>query len=140
MCSISIGIGAHANKVLEDSEIVIYEYGGYNLNKPEYRNENHVYDGSITILKNCFAESDTHEKIKKIPSDKKKLTEKRISVDVNYPRMIADGRIVIENCSNCWHTTDDERHIDIMVSHILFKLFDQYKEEGKFPEYISYNV
>ena len=28
----SRGIGAHAKKVLEDDETVIYEYGGYNLN------------------------------------------------------------------------------------------------------------
>ena len=33
----SRGIGAHAKKVLEDDETVIYEYGGYNLNEPEYR-------------------------------------------------------------------------------------------------------
>ena len=37
----SRGIGAYANKILEDNETVIYEYGGYNLNADEYRNENH---------------------------------------------------------------------------------------------------
>ena len=29
----SIGIGAYANLVLQDSNTVIYEYGGYNLNE-----------------------------------------------------------------------------------------------------------
>lgn len=38
----SRGIGAHANLVLEDENTVMYEYGGYNLNEPEYRNENHI--------------------------------------------------------------------------------------------------
>ena len=47
----SRGIGAHAKKVLEDDETVIYEYGGYNLNEPEYWNENHILDGTITIQK-----------------------------------------------------------------------------------------
>lgn len=54
--------------------------------------------------------------------------------------MIAVGLIEIRNCSNCWQTTDDEKRIDIMALHILFYLFKKYAEEGKLPEYISYNV
>lgn len=61
----SRGIGAYANLVLEDENTVMYEYGGYNLNEPEYRNENNVYDGTITIARDCFAESEIHEKLKK---------------------------------------------------------------------------
>lgn len=49
----SRGIGAHANKVLEDEYVVIYEYGGYNLNEPEYRNTDRIYDGTIRILRIC---------------------------------------------------------------------------------------
>lgn len=45
----SRGIGAHANKVLEDEYVVIYEYEGYNLNEPEYRNADRIYDGTIMI-------------------------------------------------------------------------------------------
>lgn len=46
----SIGIGAHANLVFEDEQTVIYEYGGYNLDDSKYRNENHLYDGNLTML------------------------------------------------------------------------------------------
>ena len=134
----SRGIGARANLVLEDEKTVMYEYGGYNLNEPEYRNEDHVYDGTITISRDCFAEPEIHEKLKKMPSGRKKLIIKRIPVSVDYPQMISDGRI-IENCSNCWQCTPDE-NIDVMALHILFYLFRQYQEEGKMPEYISYNV
>ena len=134
----SRGIGARANLVLED-EKVMYEYGGYNLNEPEYRNEDHVYDGTITISRDCFAEPEIHAKLKKMPSGRKKLIIKRIPVSVDYPKMISDGRIIIENCSNCWQCTPDE-NIDVMALHILFYLFRQYQEEGKMPEYISYNV
>ena len=134
----SRGIGARANLVLED-EKVMYEYGGYNLNEPEYRNEDHVYDGTITISRDCFAEPEIHEKLKKMPGGRKKLIIKRIPVSVDYPKMISDGRIIIENCSNCWQCTPDE-NIDVMALHILFYLFRQYQEEGKMPEYISYNV
>ena len=61
----SRGIGAHAKKVLEDDEIVVFEYGAYNLNEPEFRNEAHVYDGYITVLKECFIEPEIHEKVKR---------------------------------------------------------------------------
>lgn len=135
----SRGIGAHANLVLEDENTIMYEYGGYNLNEPEYRNENHIYDGMITISRDCFAEPEIHEKLKKMPSGRKKLIAKRIPVSVDYPQMISDGRIIIENCSNCWHCSP-ESNIDGMALHILFYLFRQYQEEGKMPEYISYNV
>ena len=123
----SRGIGAHANLVLEDENTVIYEYGGYNLNKLEYRNENHICDGMITISRDCFAEPEIREKLKKMPSGRKKLITKRISVDVDYPQMISDGRIVIDNCSNCWHPSP-ESNIDVMALHILFYLFRQYQE------------
>ena len=135
----SRGIGARANLVLEDEKTVMYEYGGYNLNEPEYRNEDHVYDGTITISRDCFAEPEIHAKLKKMPSGRKKLIIKRIPVSVDYPKMISDGRSIIENCSNCWQCTPDE-NIDVMALHILFYLFRQYQEEGKMPEYISYNV
>ncbi len=136
----SIGIGAYANLFLQDDNTVIYEYGGYNLNEEKYRNETHVYDGFITIQRNCFLEPEIHEKLKKMPNGKKKLITKRILVKVNYVKMITDGMIVVENCSNCWKTTDDEKHIDVMALHILFYIFLKYQEQGTIPEYINYNV
>jgi len=62
----SKGIGAYARKVFEDENTVIYEYGGYNLNNPAFRNSDHIYDGAITIPKKCFAEPEMHEKLKKM--------------------------------------------------------------------------
>lgn len=104
----SRGIGAHANKVAEDENTVIYEYGSYNWNDPKYRNEDHLYDGTISILRDCFAEPDIYEKVKKMPSWRKKLIVKRIPVDVEYGKMLEDGRIIVENCSNCWQTTAND--------------------------------
>lgn len=136
----SIGIGAHANLVLQDNKMVIYEYGSYNLNEEECRNEAHINDGTLTIQRSCFLEPEIHEKLKKMPSGKKKLITKRIPVNVNYLKYIEDGLIVVDNCSNCWNTTDDEKHIDIMALHILFNLFLRYQEQGTIPEYISYHM
>ena len=136
----SKGIGAYAEIVSEDETTVKYKYGGYNLNDPKYKNEEHLYDGTITIRKDCFVEPEIHEKIRKQPNGKKKLIVKRIPVDVDYPGMIEDERITIENCSNCWHTTEGDLKIDVMVLHLLFWLFRKYQEEGKNPDSISYNV
>ena len=136
----SIGIGAYANLVLQDSNTVIYEYGGYNLNEEKYRTKSHVCDGFITIQRNCFLEPEIHEKLKKMPSGKKKLITKRIPVYVNYTKYIEDGLIVVDNCSNCWNTTDNEKRIDVMALHILFCLFLRYQEQGTMPEYISYHM
>mgnify|MGYP001029197773 CR=1 FL=1 len=136
----SRGIGAYAKKIVEDDETVIFEYGGYNLNEPEYRNENYVLDGMITIQKSCFVEPEIHKKLKKMPSGWKKLMTKRIPVSVDYTQLLKDGKIIIENCSFCWNITDDELKADMMACHILFKLFYQYQEEGSIPSVISYNV
>lgn len=135
----SKGICAFVKLVLEDSETVIYEYGSYNLNDAKYYDEKRICDGIITIDRNCFAEPKIHKKMKKMPSGRKKLIIKRIPVHVDYNKMISDGRIVIENCINCWECYSN-RNTDIMASPILFHLFLQYQIDGKLPEYLNYNV
>lgn len=114
----SRGIGAFANKV-SDVEVVIYKYGGCNLNKTEYKNENYIDDGIIIISKTCF-------------------TNFKVYNDLD--EMIKLELIIIKNCSCCWHTTIDEKHIDVMALHILFHIFSKYQEERKIPEYISYYI
>lgn len=113
----SAGIGAFANKVSGD-EVIIYKYGGYNLNEVEYRNESYIDDGIITISKICFTNFKTYD----------------------LDEMIKLELIIIKNCSCCWHTTIDEKHIDVMALHILFRIFNKYQEERKIPENISYNI
>ncbi len=135
----SLGIGAHANLILEDDKTVMYEYGSYNLNETEYRPRNNIYDGLITISRDCFAEPEIHEKLKRVPSGRKKLIIKRIPVDVNYTQMISEGKIIVENCSNCWRVST-ENNVDIMALRILFVLFRQYQVDGKLPESAGYDA
>lgn len=136
----SRGIGAHAELIFEDEQKVIYSYGGYNLNKIEYRNEKHIYDGSIEIRKVCFAEPKIHEKVKKTASGRKKKIIKRIPVSVDTGELLRNGMIKVVNCSNCWLISDDELQVDVMIFHILYRIFQQYQEEGNIPSIISYNV
>ncbi len=136
----SIGIGAHAKLVIEDERTVIYEYGGYNLNSPVYRNEEHLLDGTIAIQKECFVEPEIYEKMKKMSSGRKKLIVKLIPVDVEYEEMLEDGRIIVENCSNTWKTSEDELCVDLMACRLLYKIFLRYQEDGSIPDTISYNI
>lgn len=136
----SMGIGGSAVKVLEDEKTVIYEYGGYNLNEPRFRNEQRIRDGSITIPKSCFAEPDIHEKIKKTPSGRKKLVVKRIPVRVDYRKMIEDGLIDVENCGNCWQYSNENDKVDITALRILSKIFEEYQVDGEIPESVSYHT
>lgn len=136
----SRGIGAVAKRIAEDEKSVVYEYGGYNLNNPLFRNEQKVYDGVISIKKECFVEPEIHEKIKRMPSGKKKQVIKRVPVSVDYGMYLENGMIEVENCSNCWHTIPEENGVDIMILHLLFKLFLKYQETGKIPESLTYDV
>lgn len=131
----SRGIGARARIEIQDNETVIYKYYGYNWNKPNFREDNRIYDGYIIIPKSCFVEPEIHRKMKKMPSGKRKLVIKRVPIDVDYEKMVKEGKIEIQNCSNTWKTNKD--NIDYSAMHILFHLFYEYQKDGKIPEVIS---
>ncbi len=52
----SKGIGTNANLIFQDDTTIIYEYGNYNLNEEDLKDNNHIYDGTITIQRSCFLE------------------------------------------------------------------------------------
>ena len=131
----SLGIGAFANLISQDEYEAVYEYGGYNWNDVKYRNEQRICDGTIHIPIGCFKEPEIHEKLKKLPSGRKKLIVKRIPINVNYTEMIAEGMIKIDNCSNCWKTHYDG--IDVTATQLLFIIFQKYQIEGNIPKSID---
>lgn len=134
----SRGIGGNCRIVEEDEHTVTYEYGGYNLNKPEYRNPDRIYDGLITIDKNALVEPEIHTKIKRTQGRQKKLVTKRVLREVPYMELIESGKIEIKNCSNCWHTFPSGK--DIIAYYLVFHIFDKYQEDGVLPSTVSYNV
>ena len=87
----SKGVGGWCYIAEQDENTVIYKYGAYNLNDPQYENKEHSADGIIIIDKNSLVEPDIHEKIKRFPNGKKKLMTKRIVVEVrikNYMKKV----------------------------------------------------
>lgn len=133
----SRGFGAFARLALQDENTVVYEYAPYNLNEPEYRNSEHIYDGLITISKDSLVEPEIHEKLKRMPSGRKKLIVKRIRRDVDYSALLTAGKITIENSCFCWRLIGTEENIGMMALQIIFRIYDHYQDEGTLPEKAS---
>ncbi len=91
----------------------------------------------ITIAKECFVGPIIHEKIKKMPSGRKRLVVKQIPRDVNISEKIRDGRITIENCIPCWRKSADEWKIDMMAVSLLWKMLREYQEDEIIPENVG---
>lgn len=100
----SLGYGGTCKKELEDENMVIYSYSSYNLNEEQFRNPGRIYDGTIAINKSCLIEPEIHEKIKRMPSGRKKLIVKRIPKNIDISEMIEQGQLQIENSNNTWKT------------------------------------
>jgi len=134
----SIGIGGTARMVAQDAETVIYEYSPYNLNEPQHRNRERIYDGLITINKSCLVEPEIHEKIKRWPSGRKQLVVKRIPRDVDFGTRIQTGQITVENSQFCWQICSNG--IGHIAMRILYIIFNKYQKDGKLPEETGYHV
>ena len=89
----------------------------------------------ITIQKECFQEQEIHQKLKRMPSGRKRLVTKKIPVDVDYPTMIDKGLITIENSKYAWHLCEDG--VNIMAYRVIRKILYEYQTEGKIPELIG---
>lgn len=133
----SLGYGGTCKKELEDENMVIYSYSSYNLNEEQFRNPGRIYDGTITINKSCLIEPEIHEKIKRMPSGRKKLIVKRIPKDIDISEMIEQGQLQIENSNNTWKTLQDFDYIAISLCRLIFR---EYQLNGSLPEKCSYNV
>ncbi len=134
----SRGIGGKAELIAHDDADVIYTYSVYNLNEAAHKDALDIMDGEIHLKRHCFTEPEIHNKRIRKPSGKIVYVEKRIVQIPEYGAMIADGSITIKNASHCFKTTSEG--IDIMALHLLYKLFQEYQENGEIPKQISYHV
>jgi hypothetical protein len=134
----SKGIGGSARVVMQDENTVVYEYYAYDLDREEYQNREHIYDGIITIDKRSLVEPEIHEKLKKQPSGRKKLITKRIPREVDYSGLITAGKINVENSKFCWRILDNG--MGLIAIHIIFKIYERYQSEGALPEAVGYHV
>lgn len=136
----SRGIGGTAKIVMQDDIAVMYEYSCYNWNDPLHYNDDKIADGTILIEKDSFVEPEIHEKLKRMPSGRKRQVSKKILADVDYSDLFRKGKIKVENCSYFWSTYDVGFPIDRIAMHLIFTIFKQYQVEGEIPEIVGYHV
>ncbi len=123
----SRGRGARARLISEDENAFVYAYGSYNLNDSKHLNEKGIMDGMIRIQKDCFTDFE----------ERRENPKQAIYL---MGRQLRAGRIVIHNCSNCWHVTSDLDRIDVLACKMLWKLFKCFLKTGKMPEAVFYDV
>lgn len=134
----SHGYGGAARIVRQDENTVVYEYGAYNLNAEKHKNSDRVFDGVIIINKKAFVEPEIHEKLKRMPSGRKKPIVKRIERDVDYTVLLNAGMITVENSSFCWRIL--ENGVGMMAMKIIIKILRLCQEEGRIPNRVVYDV
>ena len=124
----SMGYGGMARVLLEDDMTVIYEYAAYNFSEAKCRNEEHLYDGTIEIDKTALPKVFVTKKIKRGPKRKKRVIVKCGCNKVDYDKLIAEKKIVIENSRFCWKFAPNG--IGFMAIRILFTICRNYEEKG----------
>ena len=134
----SRGIGGSCRMIAKNGRTVTYAYGGYNLNDPQYRNEEKVCAGVIRIDESELVSPALHERLSTMPCGQKKHLIRRALKNVPYASLIGDGRVRIDNCSNCWQCLPTGT--DMIAYGLLLEILGAYEREGFMPLRISYGV
>lgn len=69
--------GAKAYIVLQDDQTVMYMYGCFSYYYDKNWRQPVDCDGLITIQKECFQKPEIHQKLKRMPSGRKRLVTKK---------------------------------------------------------------
>ncbi len=131
----SMGYGTYAHLIDEDETMVMYSYCCYDVCDPDYPRLKETEDGEIYVSRDSFVEPDIHRKLKRMPSGRKKVIEKRIPRDVDYQKLCSEGKIKIKNAGGTWMINSDGA--DVMAFHLIFRLFDEYQRHGTIPLMLS---
>lgn len=130
-----MGYCGFANKVVEDEKMVIYSYCCYHIGEDKWQEMKEKWDGEIYISRDAFIEPEIHEKIKRMPSGKKKLVTKRIPRNVWPKDLINEGKLIVKNASGTWKT--DEDGIDFIAGYLVMKLIDEYQLTGSISQHVG---
>ena len=128
----SIGHGGYARLVQADDSLALYRYCCYNINLDNWQEMKQKEDGELWIARDAFVEPEIHRRIKRRPSGRKQLQEKRIIRYVPVMELCDTGRITIRNASGTWD--QHESGPDKIAIRILHIIFNRYQEIGAIPE------
>ncbi|MHD0398276.1 hypothetical protein ACY2DA_10570 [Staphylococcus simulans] len=137
----SRGYGGYASKTIEDEDWVIYEYGAFNLNQPQYQNNEKKYDGNFMIAQSMFVKDIIVLKRKKIPNGGHREVEKRLKIKVfdQVINGILSEDICIVNSQYEWDIKPiGKQEVGNISLLLLYKLFETYRDQEQLPEHVSY--
>lgn len=132
----SLGYNGMCKKELEDDELVIYSYSGENWNDSgkSKSGDRLLCDGSFIIYKDCLEEPEIHTKLKRMPSGRKKIIEKRITHVPDIIECVNDKRIIVEKeCKNAFRR-GATMPIDYIAYLLILHVFERYQLDGELPE------
>ena len=130
----SIGFKACADLFISDGSGFLYLYACCNLNPPETRDTAwETEDGEIWISRDSLPEPEIHEKIRRMPSGRKKLIVKRIHRWPSVTELIAEGKIIVRNSGGTWRTVES---VDMMAIRLINSILMDYQEKGIVPEHV----
>jgi len=137
---VSLGYTGMCKKELEDDEIVIYSYSGENWNDDgkSKSGDSLLYDGSFIIYKDCLEEPEIHTKLKRMPSGRKKMVEKRITHTLELSKHIENKKVFVEKeCKNAFRR-GATMPIDYIAYRLILHIFERYQLDGELPEIESF--
>ena len=80
----SVGDFACCRKIAGDENRVEFEYACCDIATDDWEQAKETYDGKIIVDKDAFVEPEIREKLKRMPSGRKKIVIKRIRNDVDF--------------------------------------------------------
>lgn len=132
----SLGISGKCVIELEDEHTAIYSYAGWDSWLYEGNHDiNPRMPGHFTIQKSCLEEPEIHSRIRRTPSGRKKLVEKKI---IHYPDISAhleSGGVIIDELCGVdllYARIYRARYPQIALT-LIAKLFMEYMETGELP-------
>ena len=130
----SLGYGGSAKLIEADESMLIYIYSAFNWNIHEesYRKKMDIKDGEIYIDQDTLIEPIIVQKMKRMPSGRKKIIEKKLIQKVDVQALYRLGKIKIKNASGTWKK--DENGIDRISWYLIREMYKEYQETGQIPE------
>ena len=122
----SRGYGARAKLIASDMSGLLYSYSCYDINQQGWESVRDMEDGEIWIARDALVEPERHEKLKKMPSGKKRIITKRVPRPVSLGELMEAERIQVENASGTWRT---EGSVDVCRENNLNSIFFRFGEE-----------
>ena len=134
----SIGFQGCADLFLSDGSGFFYLYACCNLNMPEaHDSARDAVDGEIWISRDSLPEPEIHEKIRRMPSGRRKLVVRRIQRWPSVEELIAGRKITVRNAGGTWQTKES---VDIMALRLINRILMDYQEKGSMPDHVSVHM